>query len=69
MSNEVPCEQQMKKQDVLELVQRFPDEIDAEQLIEELYVRAKVELAERAMDEGRACSHAEAKRQVESWQK
>ena len=59
----------MKKQDVLELVQRFPDEIDAEQLIEELYVRAKVESAERAIDEGRTCSHAEAKRQVESWRK
>lgn len=59
----------MKKRDVLELVQRFPDEIDAEQLIEELDVRAKVEAAERAIDEGRTCSHAEAKRQVESWRK
>ncbi|MCO6457132.1 MAG: hypothetical protein J5I93_17690 [Pirellulaceae bacterium] len=59
----------MKKHDVLELVQRFPDEIDAEQLIEELYVRAKVEAAERAIGEGRTCSQAEAKRQVESWRK
>lgn len=59
----------MKKQDVLELVQRMPDEIDAEQLIDELYVRAKVESAERAIDEGRTCSHDEAKRRVESWRK
>ena len=41
-STAAPVELQMKKQDVLDLINRL---IDPEQLIDELYVRAKVESA------------------------
>ena len=47
----------MKKQEVLDLVQRLPDQIDPEQLMYELYVKAKLERAEEEIARGDVVSH------------
>ena len=58
----------VKKQDVLDLVNQLPDEIDTEKLIDELYVRAKLEKAERAVADGRVLSQEEVVRRSRQWQ-
>ena len=58
----------MKKQDVIDLVNRFPDEVDTEQLIDELYLRAKIDKAEQAISEGRVVSQNEVEQRSQQWQ-
>jgi len=54
----------MKKQEVLELIDRLPDEIDPEQLMHELYLKAKLEHAEAAVARGEVVEHDEVVRHV-----
>lgn len=43
----------MQKETVLEIVESMPDEIDLDQLLNKLYVLAKIEAGERSLkDEG-----------------
>lgn len=58
----------MKKQEVIDLVNRFPDEVDTEQLIDELYLRAKIDKAEQAISEGRVVSQDEVEQRSQQWQ-
>ena len=58
----------MKKQEVIDLVNRFPDEVDAEQLIDQLYLRAKIDKAEQAISEGRVVSQDEVEQRSQQWQ-
>src|SRR5204862_4511735 len=57
----------MKKQDVIDLVQRMPEEIDIERLIYHLYVIRKIELAEASMASGDLLTEEEVDREIESW--
>jgi len=54
----------MKKQEVLEMIDRLPEEIDPEQLMHELYLRAKLERAEAAVARGAVVEHDEIVRHV-----
>ena len=57
----------MKKQDVLELVQQMPGEIDADELIYRLYLKQKLETAEAAVAAGDIIPHEEVVRLTGEW--
>jgi hypothetical protein len=57
----------MKKQEVLNMLDQLPEDIDPEQLIHELYVRAKLERAEAAVQRGDVVSHDEVVKRSREW--
>ncbi len=57
----------MKKQEVLDLVQRLPDQIDPEQLMYELYVKAKLERAEEEIARGDLVNHEDVVKRSQEW--
>ena len=57
----------MKKQEMLDLLERLPDEIDPEQLMHDLYLRAKLEAAEAAVAEGSVVSHEDVVKRSQQW--
>lgn len=57
----------MKKQEVLNMLDQLPEDIDPEQLIHELYVRAKLERAEAAVQRGEVVSHDEVVKRSCEW--
>jgi hypothetical protein len=57
----------MKKQEMLEIIDRFPDEIDPDQFMNELYLRMKIERAEAAIAEGKVLSHEEVVKRSQEW--
>lgn len=60
----------MKKQEVLEVLDQFPDEdLDNDRLMHELYLRIKIERAEAAVAAGRLVPHDEAVRRSQQWSK
>ena len=56
----------MNKQDVLDIIDRFPEQIDPEQLMTELYLKAKLDRAEVAVAREETVSHEEVVQR--SWQ-
>ena len=59
----------MKKQDVLEMLDRLPDPVDPEQLMHELHLKAKLDRAEAAVAACEVVSHEEAVRRSREWSK
>lgn len=57
----------MRKQEVLDILDRLPDQIDPEQLIHELYLRAKIERAEAAVASGDVVGQDEVVRRSREW--
>ena len=57
----------MHKQDVLTLLDHLPDPLDPEQLMHELYLKAKIERAEEAIASGEIVSHEEVVRRSQEW--
>ena len=57
----------MKKQEMLEIIDRFPDEIDPDEFMNELYLRVKIERAEAAVSEGKVLSHEEVVKRSQEW--
>ncbi len=57
----------MQKQDVLILLDHLPDPLDPEQLMYELYLKAKIERAEEAIARGEVVSHEEVVRRSQEW--
>ena len=57
----------MKKQEVLELLDEFPEEIDSEELIHRLYLKEKLERAEEAVRSGDLVSHDEVVKRSQQW--
>jgi hypothetical protein len=57
----------MTKQEVLDLVDRLPDQIDPEQLMTELYLKAKLDRAEAAVAKGEVVSHEEVVQRSRQW--
>ena len=55
------------KQQVLELTKELPEEVDVEELIYRLYLRQKLEAAEKDVREGRLVSHEEAVKETAKW--
>jgi predicted transcriptional regulator len=59
----------VKKQEVLDLVQGMPDEIDTEDLMYRLYLKAKIDAGEADIAAGDVVSHEEVVRLTEEWLK
>lgn len=59
----------IRKEEILELLRRQPDEIDVEELIYQLYLREKVAAGEADITAGRVLSAEEMRKQASEWQK
>jgi len=57
----------MKKQDVVELLDNFPEDVDAEKLIEVLYLQAKLEKAELAIERGEVLTQEQVVEETNKW--
>jgi hypothetical protein len=57
----------MNKQEVLDIIDHFPEHIDPEQLMTELYLKAKLDRAEAAVARGEAVSHEEVVQRSQQW--
>jgi hypothetical protein len=56
------------KQELLGLLDRFPEEIDTEELMYIFHLRDKIRDAEYDIEDGRTIDHDEVVKEVESWQ-
>lgn len=59
----------MKKNAVVDLVRAMPDEIDVDDLIDRLFLLAKIEASEAAIAAGDVLSHDEVVRMSDEWRK
>ena len=57
----------MNKQEVLDLIDHLPEQIDPEQLMTELYLKAKLDRAEAAVARGDILSHEEVVQESQRW--
>ncbi len=57
----------MKKQEVLSILEDLPEELDPEQLMHELYLKARLERAETAVRQGEVVSHDEVVKRSGQW--
>ncbi len=57
----------MKKEEVLSIVEKMPNEIDINQLISTLNLRRKLERAEADVAAGRVVTHEEVEREMAAW--
>ncbi|MFZ3065622.1 MAG: hypothetical protein WA277_10120 [Nitrospirota bacterium] len=55
------------KQEVIELIKELPDEVDVDEIIYRLYLRQKLEGAEKDVREGRLVSHDEVIKETSKW--
>ncbi len=59
----------IRKLEVLELLNQFPDDIDIEELIYRLYLREKLMAAEADISAGRTVSVEELRQQIATWRR
>ncbi len=57
----------MTKHEVLEILDRLPEQIDPEQLMTELYLKAKLDRAEAAVAKDEVVAHEEVVRRSRQW--
>jgi hypothetical protein len=57
----------MNKQEVLELIDHFPEQGDVEQLMTELYLKAKLDRAEAAVAGNEVVGHEEVVQRSRQW--
>jgi hypothetical protein len=57
----------MKKKEVLDLLDRFPEEVNPEDLMYGLYLKAKLDQAEAAVESGDVLSHEEVVKRTQQW--
>jgi hypothetical protein len=57
----------MNKQEVLDIIDRLPEPIDPEQLMSELYLKAKLDRAEAAVARGEVVSQEEVVQRSRQW--
>jgi hypothetical protein len=60
-------DEKMKKQEIQQLLDRFPDDVDPEKLMENLYLKMKLDRSERALEEGRVISDEDLVRETDEW--
>lgn len=57
------------KQQVIDLLNDLPEQVDIEEVIYRLYLRQKIELAEQDVREGHLVSNAEVVKETSKWYK
>ncbi len=55
------------KRQVLDMIKDLPEQIDVDELIYRLYLRQKLEAAEKDVCEGRLVSHEEVVKETSKW--
>lgn len=55
------------KEDVIELIRRLPDNVTLPDIMEELYVRQKIERGLSQLDNGQGMTTDEAKQRLRRW--
>lgn len=55
------------KNEILEIIKDLPEEIDIDEIIYRLYLRQKLEGAEKDVREGRVVSHEEVVKETSKW--
>ncbi|MDI6793951.1 MAG: hypothetical protein QME81_13980 [bacterium] len=55
------------KQEVVEMTNKLPDEVDYDEIMAEIYFRQKVDKSLKQIEEGKIISHEEAKKRVSKW--
>jgi predicted transcriptional regulator len=57
----------MNKQELLQIIEQLPERFDPELLIRQLYLKAKLERAEDAVERGDVVSHDEVVKRSRQW--
>ncbi len=57
----------MTKTEVIEMIERMPDNASVADIMAELYVRQKIEAGTQQADRGETISHEEAKQKLSRW--
>ena len=57
------------KQQVLELLKELPEEVDIDDIMYRLYVRQKLDAAEKDLHDGAVISHEEVIKETSKWPK
>ncbi len=57
----------IKKQELIQLIDHLPDDVDVERLMYQLYLKSKLDRSEQAVADGRVVSHEQVKKEVETW--
>ena len=55
------------KSELLDIINNLPDDIDLDELIYRLYLKKKIELAEKDVEEGRTISNENVVMETEKW--
>jgi len=57
----------MKKQEILAMLERFSDEVNPEEFIDELYLKSKLERSEQAIASGNTIQHDDVIKRSREW--
>lgn len=57
------------KSEALELIQKLPDEVTTDAIMEELYFKQQIDKGLRDVAEGRVITHQELKERIARWRK
>ncbi len=55
------------KKQILEIINNFPEEVDIDEMIYLLYLKEKIELAEKDIENGDVISHEDLVKEINSW--
>ncbi len=58
-----------EKENIIEMIKGFPNDISMEDIIEAIYVRQKIEKGLKDSEEGNLFTHEEAKERLAKWLK
>ena len=55
------------KEEVIKMIQKMPEKISIDDIMEELYFRKKVDVGIKELDNGKGISHKEAMKHLKKW--
>jgi len=55
------------KHDVIEMIEKLPDEVGYDDIMAEIYFRQRVDKSLKQIDEGKVISHEEVKQRISKW--
>ncbi|MGD9679368.1 MAG: hypothetical protein AB7V16_13585 [Vulcanibacillus sp.] len=55
------------KKEVLKIIENLPDSVTIEDIMSELYVRAKIEVGVKELDSGKTINHENVKEHIDKW--
>lgn len=55
------------KQQIIDMINNFPEQVDIEEILYRLYLKEKIELAEKDVTDGNLISHEDLIKETDSW--